>query len=223
MCAACCSTDHGESWAAFDSTGLGAFTIRRLLTDPTNRNRLFVATDRGVYSYTRKAAGNGPVIEQLLPAAGKAGDTISVNGRGFGAVQGTSKVLFRSTDAGVARRWSDTSIKVTVPNGVQTGPVTVVVLNKKSNPYEFIAVPPSGNVYPTSGPAAGGTRVTILAPSGTSGTQFNVLFGSAVAGNVRFTQPNVITCDSPAGTPGTVDVKVASSVTSTTVGTFTHY
>ena len=75
-------------------------------------------------------------------------------------------------------------------------------------------------VEPTSGPAAGGTGVTILAPSGTSGTQFNVLFGSSVASNIRFTPPNIITCDSPPGT-GTVDVKVTSSVTGTTVGTFT--
>ncbi|MEW6365780.1 MAG: IPT/TIG domain-containing protein [Acidobacteriota bacterium] len=192
------------------------------MIDPSNPDRFFRATERGVFSYTRKASPGGPVIEQLSPSSGKPGDTVILKGSGFGPLQSDSKIHFCTVDAGIAQSWSDTSIKVTVPNGVQSGPVTVTVANKRSNPYEFIVLPVTGNVYRTSGPAKGGTRVTILAPSGTSGTQFNVLFGSMVAGNVRFRQPNVITCDSPPGT-GTVDVKVTSSVTSTAVGTFTYY
>ncbi|MEW6365095.1 MAG: IPT/TIG domain-containing protein [Acidobacteriota bacterium] len=93
-----------------------------------------------------------------------------------------------------------------------------------SNPYGFVVLPPTpaGNVEPTTGPAAGGTLVTILAPAGTSGTQFNVPFGSMLALQpITFTEPNIITCISPPGT-GTVDVKLTSSVTSTTVGTFTY-
>lgn len=117
------STDGGEKWSAFDSTGLGPFWTYDVVIDPANRNRYFVATDRGVFSYTRKAAG--------------------------------------------------------------------------------------------------GTRVTIIAPSGTAGTSFNVLFGSALATNIRHTQPDIITCDSPPGT-GTVDVKVTTVLTSATVGTFTY-
>ncbi|MEW6366915.1 MAG: IPT/TIG domain-containing protein [Acidobacteriota bacterium] len=215
------STDHGESWSNFDSTGLGPLWSNDFLIDPSDPNRYLIATDHGVFSYTRKGSQGGPVIQQLSPGAGKAGDTVAVNGSGFGSVQGTSTVLFGALNSGVAQSWSDTSIKVTVPTGVQTGYVTVDVLGKRSNRFEFIVLPASGNVEPTSGPPQGGTRVTILAPSGTSGTQFNVLFGATVASNVRFTQPNVITCDSPPGT-GTVDVKVTSSVTSTTVGTFTY-
>ncbi len=61
----------------------------------------------------------------------------------------------------------------------------------------------------------------ILAPSGISGTQFNVLFGATVAADVRFTAPNIITCDSPPGS-GTVQVSVTSSAVSATVGTFTY-
>ncbi|MEW6367325.1 MAG: IPT/TIG domain-containing protein [Acidobacteriota bacterium] len=106
-------------------------------------------------------------------------------------------------------------------SGARTGALRVVVSGQNSNPWDFIVLPANGNVEPTSGPASGGTRVTILAPAGTSGTQFNVLFGSTVAREIQFMQPNIITCDSPPGT-GTVDVKVTSSVTSTTVGTFSY-
>jgi hypothetical protein len=74
-----------------------------------------------------------------------------------------------------------------------------------------------------SGPAAGGTSVAIIAPSGISGTQFNVLFGSTIASNIAFTPPNVITCKTPAGSVGTVDVSVTSSAVVAKVGTFTYY
>ncbi|MEW6368132.1 MAG: IPT/TIG domain-containing protein [Acidobacteriota bacterium] len=215
------SADDGETWSAFDSTGLGPCTVNDLIADASNSNRFFIGTSRGVFSYTRKGSAKGPVIEQLAPPMGKVGDAVTVGGAGFGQLQGSSKVAFGSTDAGNATSWTDSAVKVKVPNGAKTGPVTVTVLNKRSNPFEFIVLPSSGNVEPTSGPTSGGTRVTILAPAGTSGTQFNVLFGSAVAANIRFTPPNVITCDSPPGT-GTVDVKVTSSVTSTTVGSFTY-
>ncbi|MEW6366855.1 MAG: IPT/TIG domain-containing protein [Acidobacteriota bacterium] len=215
------STDAGENWSAFDSTGLGPFQVWDFLFDPADAEKFLIGTTGGVYTYTRKVSPAAPVIEQLLPASGKVGDTISIKGKAFGQAQSTSKVLFVNLDAGAAQSWSDTSIQVAVPAGARTGPVTVTVLAKRSNPYEFIVLPATGNVEPTSGPAAGGTRVTIIAPSGTSGTQFNVLFGSAVALGVGFTPPNIITCTSPAGS-GTVDVKVTSSVTSTTVGTFTY-
>jgi photosystem II stability/assembly factor-like uncharacterized protein len=215
------SVDSGETWSAFDSAGLGPFTITDFLIDPASRDRFYVGTERGVFSYTRKGAAGGPVIEQLSPGGGKVGSSVTINGRAFGQVQGTSRVSFGSTDAATAQSWTDTSIKVLVPNGAHTAPVTVTVSNRKSNPYEFIILPASGNIEPSSGPSGGGTRVTILGPSGISGTQFNVLFGSVVARNIRFTQPNIITCDSPPGS-GTVDVSVTSSAVVAKVGTFTY-
>lgn len=100
--------------------------------------------------------------------------------------------------------------------------MTVVVGSRKSNRYELIVTPTSGNIVPISGPASGGTRVTIPAPSGISGIQFNVLFGSTLARDVRFTPPNLITCITPPGI-GTVDVSVTTSAVTTKVGTFTYH
>jgi len=218
------SADDGEHWSAFDSTGLGTFEIWDFTVDPSNSNRFFVGTARGVFEFTRKTvAPTAPLIEQLSPSSGRVGDSITIIGQRFGATQSASAVKFGTVDSGAAQSWSDKKIMVTVPTGVHNCSVTVTVSNKKSNPYSFIVLPPAsgGKVEPTSGPATGGTRVTILAPGGTSGTEFNVLFGSALATNLGFTAPNIITCDSPPGT-GTVDVKISQVLTTTTVGTFTY-
>jgi len=218
------SVDDGEHWSAFDSTGLGPFEIWDFIVDPANSNRFFVGTARGVFEFTRKTvAPTAPLIEQLSPSSGRVGDSITIIGQRFGATQGASLVRFGTMNAGAAQSWTDKKIMVTVPTGAHNCSVTVIVNNKKSNPHSFIVLPPpaGGNVEPTSGPAAGGTRVTIISPSGTSPTEFNVLFGSALATNLGFTAPNIITCDSPPGT-GTVDVKVVQVLTSTTVGTFTY-
>jgi photosystem II stability/assembly factor-like uncharacterized protein len=216
------STDRAESWSAFDSTGLGPFQVNEVLINPAQSDIFIAGTARGVYQYTVQGSGPaGPVIEQISPSAGRAGDTITINGRNFGPTQGNSTVVFAGGSAGSAQSWTDTRIQVKAPNGVSTGPVTVTVAGKKSNSFEFTTLPSSGNVQPTSGSSSGGTRVTILGPSGISGTQFNVLFGSTVARDIRFTVPNIITCTTPPGS-GTVDVSVTSSAVVAKVGTFTY-
>lgn len=215
------STDRGLNWSLFDPTGLPPCFVNDLLVDQANRDKFTIATSRGVFSYTRKVASGSPVIEQVIPASGKAGDIVTINGSGFGQLQSTSKVLFGSLDAGTAQSWSDTRIRIAVPVAVRTGPVTVAVGSKSSNPFEFIVLPATGKIEPTSGPAAGGTRVTILAPSSVTGSGFGVFFGSAVATDVRFVEPNIITCTSPPGS-GTVQVRITTTLASTDVGSFTY-
>jgi len=215
------STDEGETWSNFDSNGLGNVLVRDILFDPTNAWRVFIGTTRGVFSYTQKTSPGGPVIEQLAPPYGKAGEVVTINGRSFGSTQGTSRVTFAGIDAGVAQAWSDTSIRVAAPSGVRTGPVSVTVGSKKSNTFEFIVLPATGSVEPTSGPASGGTKVTITPPPGTVSGEFNILFGSTLAYDPRMIAPDVIVCATPPGT-GTVDVKVSTVLTTTTVGTFTY-
>jgi photosystem II stability/assembly factor-like uncharacterized protein len=215
------STDAAESWSPYDSNGLGPFSVKDLFIHPVDKSTLFIGTDQGVFSYTRTGSPDGPIIDQISPAAGKPGDSVAINGRNFGSTQGNSTVTFSGVSAGTAQSWTDTRIQTKAPSGVSTGPVTVTVASRKSNAFEFIALPASGNLSPASGPSSGGTRVTILGPSGISGTQFNVLFGSAVASNIRFTAPNIITCTTPPGS-GTVDVSVTSSAVVAKVGTFTY-
>lgn len=215
------STDDGETWSNFDTNGLGDVAVRTIMVDPADNERFFIGTNRGVFSYTQKRTPGGPVIQQLAPAYGKAGDAIAINGKAFGPTQGTSRVLFAGTDAGPAQAWSDTSVRVTIPNGVRTGPLTVSVASKQSNAFEFLVVPAAGNVEPTSGSASGGTKVIIVAPTGTTGGQFSVLFGSTLAYEPRVIDADIILCTSPPGT-GSVDVKLTTVLTSATVGTFTY-
>jgi len=57
-------------------------------------------------------------IDSLTPNRGVVGSEVIIRGHGFGATQGTSQVLFSGVPATVARAadWSDTEIKVTVPD-----------------------------------------------------------------------------------------------------------
>jgi len=77
-----------------------------------------------VWQYT--AAITAPTIAHVGPMMGKPGNTIAIDGRGFGATKGT--VYFGATavtGAGIAS-WEDTEIKVTVPS-IAPGVVAVSV------------------------------------------------------------------------------------------------
>jgi len=215
------SMDDGRNWSAFDATGLPLCTPLSFMFSPWDSDTVFMGTSRGVFSYTKKVTPGHPKIDQLIPAAGKVGDAVTINGSGFGPSQGSSTVNFGSVAAGTASSWSDSSLTVNVPSGARTGPVAVTVASRTSNTYQFVVLPSTGNIEPSSGPASGGTRVAILAPEGLSGSEFNVLFGSSLATELGFQSPNIILCTTPPGT-GAVEVKVVLPLTSTTVGTFTY-
>ncbi len=65
-----------------------------------------------VWQYTRTSV-TAPVIGNVDPMLGKAGNTVIITGRGFGT--GSGQVLFGTAAASV-QSWSDSSITVTVPN-----------------------------------------------------------------------------------------------------------
>jgi RHS repeat-associated protein len=73
-----------------------------------------------------------PVITSLSTTAGAPGASVTINGSGFGATQGTgggaSTVSFNGATAAVTS-WSDAQIGAVVPAGGSTGPVSVTVGN----------------------------------------------------------------------------------------------
>src|SRR5208337_2868948 len=76
--------------------------------------------------------------------------------------------------------------------------------------FTYIAAAPTvTGLSPTSGPAAGGTLVTITGTSFTGATVVD--FGTTAATNVTVVNSTKITADSPAGT-GTVNVTVTTPV-----------
>jgi RHS repeat-associated protein len=117
--------------------------------------------------------------DSLAPSTAPIGGLVTINGTGFGASQGT--VAFNGVAASVSS-WSDTSITVTVPAGIATGAVSVVVnaygIPGNTLPITIISAPALTSVSPSSGTV--GTTVTISGSSfgatqGTSRVTFNNL------------------------------------------------
>lgn len=166
--------------------------------------------------------GEGPVIDSISPLVGNPGDLLTISGRGFGDSGTPGFVRFGSRKAIAMRSWSDTKIEVVVPAGVvRTCNVSVTVAGRRSNTYELVIRPVAGNLDPTTGPPAGGTRVTLVVPSGTSGSVTTVLFGNEAASALRFIAPDLVICDSPSGA-GVVDVKLVGTITTSVIGQFTY-
>ncbi|OSY39958.1 cell surface protein [Streptomyces platensis] len=163
-----------------------------------------------------------PFKSSLAPVSGvtAGGDTVTINGSGlstatavnFGATAATPTVV------------NDGQLTVTVPAGAAPGPVSVSVTTAGGTnnglTYTYIDAPTIVSLNPTSGPASGGTVVT-LTGTNLSTTQ-SVDFGGTLApfSVLSDTSLSVVT---PPGTAGAVDVTVTTSGGSATaVGGFTY-
>jgi hypothetical protein len=77
-----------------------------------------------------------PRITALSPNSGSVGDSVTIAGRNFGDIEGSSTASFDGT-AATPTRWSATSIDVTVPDGAATGDLVVTVNGVASNRVNF--------------------------------------------------------------------------------------
>ncbi|HEX5423452.1 MAG TPA: SBBP repeat-containing protein, partial [Candidatus Acidoferrales bacterium] len=84
-----------------------------------------------------------PSISGISPTQGGIGTTVILTGSGFGASQGTSTVVFNGIPA-QALRWSDSSVSVSVPVGLNPGNamVSVGVNGSLSNVAQFTVSAP---------------------------------------------------------------------------------
>jgi uncharacterized protein (TIGR02145 family) len=101
----------------------------------------------------------GPVelkITTITPDSGFVGDTVTITGTSFGAMQDTSYVSFPFAKGSEIISWSNTDIILKVPTGAKSGKVSVTVNGIVSNEVDFIVnikVPDDkvididGNVY----------------------------------------------------------------------------
>ncbi len=142
------------------------------------------------------------------PATG--GTSVSIVGTGF--VAGESTVDFGSNAATGVVVNSDTSITATSPAGSGTVHITVTTpggtsATSTNDEYTYVPAPTVTSVSPTSGPAAGGTTVTITGSN--FGIAPTVKFGNTTASGVSTNSPTSISATSPAGS-GTVDITVTS-------------
>jgi RHS repeat-associated protein len=110
-----------------------------------------------------------PVITSLSNSSLPIGGELSINGTGFGTIQGSSTVTINGQTVPVAQfpwgqgieLWGDTGIVLYVPIGTTTGSVVVTVGGVHSNAKTLTIVPPPviTSVTPSSGPV--GTSITI--------------------------------------------------------------
>jgi hypothetical protein len=128
-----------------------------------------------------------------------------VTGTGFTDATG---VTFGGANGTGGSLDSPTSITVTTPAG--TGVVDVVVQHPRGNatlPNGFGYTASVTGVAPATGPATGGTTVTVTGTGFTDAT--GVTFGGANGTGFSLDSPTSITVTTPAGTAGTaVDVIV---------------
>lgn len=82
-------------------------------------------------------------ILSVIPSDAKAGDTVTVEGKGFGKTQDKSTVQVDGVVLKVTE-WSDTKIVGTLPDNVKAGKVevTATVNQTASNTVQYVAADP---------------------------------------------------------------------------------
>ncbi|WP_269854726.1 IPT/TIG domain-containing protein [Streptomyces sp. RPT161] len=182
------------------TTPAGTGTVQVTVTTPGGTSSQFVT-----YTY---AATSGPTLTSIDPASGPAsgGTTVTLTGTGL---SGTGAVRFGSTAATSFTVNSDTQVTAVAPVGSGTVQVTVTAPGGTSNglAYTYVTapVPVLSSIAPASGPASGGTTVTL---TGTGLTRVTaVRFGSTAATSFTVVSDTHISAVAPAGS-GTVQVTV---------------
>ncbi|MFI0814998.1 IPT/TIG domain-containing protein [Streptomyces sp. NPDC021098] len=155
------------------------------------------------------------------PLAG--GNTITISGTGLS----TASAVNFGANAATPTVTSDSSISVTVPAGAAAGSVGVTVTTAGGSnnglSYTYVDVPTVTGFAPASGPASGGTAVTI---TGTNlDTTQSVTFGGIAApfSVISSTSVSAVTPPTADGQPGPANVTVTNSAGSATAATPFQY
>jgi len=159
--------------------------------------------------------GSGPAVTEVAPNTGPTGGGTAVTITGAGFAPG-AQVLFAGTAATSVTYVSASRLDAVSPAG--TGTVNVVVAESagtspavSSDLFTYTTTqggPVVTSLAPASGPAAGGTQVTLSGSGFLPGAE--VLFGATASGSVTYVNGSTLRALSPAGT-GTVGVLVAES------------
>jgi hypothetical protein len=165
--------------------------------------------------YTYASSGALPTVTGISPTSGPTagGQSVTITGSGF--VNGATVSVGGQAATGVGVD-SATQITATTPAHA-AGTVDVVVsttggtsTTSANDHYTYVApsAPTVTAVSPTSGPAAGGQRVTITGTGFANGS--TVAFGSTAGRSVTVVSPTTITVTTPKHAKGTVDVRVTA-------------
>ena len=186
-----------------------AYVSGSLTKDVVVNNGSGTATLTNGFTYTLAA----PTIGSITPNSGSTSGGTSVTVSGTNFVPGTTLTIGGISATGVSVT-NGTTLTATTPAYVSGSLVKDVVVNNGAgsatltNGYTYSASAPTvTSVSPNTGPAAGGTRVTIAGTNLSGAT--SVKFGAAAATITSNTATQIVAV-SPAGT-GTVDITVTTS------------
>jgi hypothetical protein len=167
--------------------------------------------------------GAQPLISEISPNVGPiaGGIRVTITGANF-AGTANPVVLFGGTAATIISV-SLTQIVVTTPAGAAGNVnVTVAAAGETSAPapFTYAAVPTVSELSPATGPADGGTQVTITGTKLADASA--VLFGSATVTTFASDTPTQLVFASPPGAAGTVPVTVKTAGGTVSAGSFLY-
>jgi len=151
------------------------------------------------------------VVSSIAPDSGPlgGGTTVTIVGRGF--IPG-AQVYFGNQQATAVTFVASTTLRAVSPAGEGGVDVRVEEAGSDSDaqPVDVFTYGPPvvTGLSPSTGPSAGGTRVTISGVGFAIGAQ--IFFGAVACTQVRVTSSRSIEVIVPSGTPGVVDVTVAT-------------
>jgi hypothetical protein len=214
----------GASIFPIVQTARAETTIDAVASDATALGRLGAA--RGQVLANTTVQLQLPAVNSIEPTTGPAagGTTVTVTGVRF---TGATAVMFGPVAATTITVVSDTQLTAVSPSqdaaGQNAVDVTVTTsagssLTTPADLFTYSSEPPSvSGINPTSGPAAGGTSVTVTGTGFTGVSGVN--FGSSSV-NFNFVSDTQIVATSPPGENGaTVDVTVTTPAGTSASGT----
>ncbi|WP_336691434.1 IPTL-CTERM sorting domain-containing protein [Delftia acidovorans] len=154
-----------------------------------------------------------PTVASISPSSGPqtGGTTVTLTGTNLG---GATAVTFGGTAATGFTVNSATQITATSPAGTGTVDVRVTTVGGTSatsaaDQYTYVPAPTVTAVSPASGSSLGGSTVTLTGTNFTGATA--VTFGSTAATGFTVNSATQITAIAPAGSAGTVNVRVTTA------------
>ncbi|HEY2665905.1 MAG TPA: IPT/TIG domain-containing protein, partial [Actinomycetota bacterium] len=206
----------------------GHWGALKMTLHATSYDHAFVTTagtteDAGTVNCSNTPASQ-PAVSGLNPTAGPAGGGNSVVISGSN-LTGATSVKFGTVAATGLTPNSATQLTVTAPAGAPGATVDITVttpsgtsITNTSDRYTYQSTQPQvSGVSPPSGPAAGGTTVTISGTNLSGATA--VKFGTAAAASFNAMSATQVTAVSPPGTDQTtVDVAVSTPAGTSATG-----
>lgn len=161
-----------------------------------------------------------PSVNDLTPLAGSAlgGTPLTLSGQSFLAPgAGAHRVFLDGVPATNVVVLNDSTLTCNAPAGPPGQLVDVLVVNNNgkglySGSFFYNALPALSSIVPPSGDAAGGTLVEVRGSGFLSAGTNEVLFGTKLGTAISIKSDTLLTCRTPAGSPGaSIDVRLRNT------------